>query len=72
MADPLVLVTRIASEVVLLVVSNGLKEHASEPDSPANIITCAELFVFHLGVKNKGWKESQQHPHTWRVGEYNI
>ena len=68
MTDPLVLVKRIASEVVLLVVSNRLKEHASEPDDPANIITCAELSVFRLGVENKGRKESQQHPHTWGGG----
>lgn len=64
MADPLITVSRIASEGVLLVVSHHFKKHSSEPDGPANVVSCAKLFVFFLGVQDQGGEEREKHPHT--------
>ena len=64
MTDPLVTVSRIASEGVLLVVSHHFKKHSSEPDRPANVVACAELFVFFLRVQDQGGEECEKHPHT--------
>ena len=68
MADPLITVSRIASEGVLLVVSNHFKKHSSKPDGPANVVSCAELFVFFLGVQDQGGEEREKHPHTCTEG----
>ena len=64
MTDPLVTVSRIASEGVLLVVSHHFKKYSSEPDRPANVVPCAELFVFLLRVQDQGGEEREKHPNT--------
>ena len=64
MTDPLVTVSRIASEGILLVVSHHFKKHSSEPNGPPNVVTCAELFVFLLRVQDQGGEEREKHPHT--------
>ena len=64
MADPLIMVSRIASEDVLLVVSHHFKKHSSKPYGPANVVSCAKLFVFFLGVQDQGGEEREKHPHT--------
>ena len=68
MADPLITVGRIASEGILLVVSHHFEKHSSEPDGPANVVSCAELFVFFLGVQDQGGEECEKHPHTYTEG----
>ena len=68
MADPLIMVSRIASEGILLVVSHHFKKHSSEPDGPANVVSCAKLFVFFFGVQDQGGKEREKHPHTCTEG----
>ena len=64
MTDPLVTVSRIASEGILLVVSHHFKKHSSKPNGPPNVVTCAELFVFFLKVQDQGGEECEKHPHT--------